>query len=174
MGCILSNNIFEERKPRDTSYLTEEQENKLKNIKLKDTRQFSFEGIKTKAKVVDIYDGDTIRIAFYYKEEIVQLSCRMSGYDSPEIKISKNNPDRLKFKEMGIKARDKLKCFLQNDVDLVTIHLGKNDMYGRPLVDVYVNNEHINSKMISERYGKPYDGGTKTEWTMDDYNKFFG
>jgi endonuclease YncB( thermonuclease family) len=164
MGCILTK----------TADLTEEEkEDKLKNIELKDIRQFSFEGIKTKAKVLDVYDGDTIRVAFYYKEEIVQLSCRMLGYDSPEMKISNNNPDRLKFKQMGMKARDKLKTFLQNDTKLVLIHLGKNDMYGRPLIDVYVNNENINTKMISEGYGKAYDGGKKTEWTMDDYSKFF-
>ncbi len=60
----------------------------LSNSSLKNVKEFSFENIDTYGKVIDCYDGDTCRISFYYKDELIQTKCRMVGYDSPEIKVS--------------------------------------------------------------------------------------
>jgi micrococcal nuclease len=166
MGCITSISST------DTADVdnTVNRKQKLLNLTLKDTKQFSFDGMIEQAKVVSCYDGDTFRAAFYYKDEIVQSSCRMLGYDSPEMKISKTNPNRDKLKDLAIKARDRLRELLLMPKEdgtcggLVVIHFGKNDLYGRPLVDVYADGKHVNAIMLDEGHGKPYLGGTKEEW----------
>lgn len=163
MGCTISNESKGEAR-----------RSKLMNITLKDTHQFSFEGLTTEAKVVDIYDGDTLRIAFYYKDEIVQTSCRCLDYDAPEMKLpklsknatSKEQEDRETLKNFAIKAKERLSGMLKNE--LVTINFFKNDLYGRPLVKIFVDGKYINQEMINEGYGKPYGGGHKNVWTVED------
>ena len=39
-----------------------------------------------RAKVVDVYDGDTITIVIFNKGGVEKYKLRMYGYDSPEIK----------------------------------------------------------------------------------------
>jgi micrococcal nuclease len=131
------------------------------NITLADRKQFSFEGLIVNAKIVDVYDGDTFRAAFYYKDEIIQMSCRCLEYDAPEMKISKTNPDREILKQFACKARDRLKDLVNSSTSgLVKLKFFKNDMYGRPLTEIYIGDKYINKIMIEEGYGKPYDGGT--------------
>jgi endonuclease YncB( thermonuclease family) len=54
------------------------------------------------------------------------------------------------------------------DNKLVRVKFGKFDLYGRPLVDLFVtldNNEvHINELMVREGHGRKYDGHNKEEW----------
>lgn len=152
--------------------LTVAQKSKLSSITLNETKQFSFEGLYLYGKVVECYDGDTCRIAFYYKNEIVQLSCRMNGYDSPEMKIPASHPDRVYLKDLACKARDRLKDLCKSSVDnLVKIKFGKFDLYGRPLVDIYVKEMHINSVMLQEGHGNPYNGKKKLEWCSPRVSK---
>ena len=47
---------------------------------------FSFDGIITKAKIVDIYDGDTFSACFIFNNKIIKYKCRSFGYDCPEIR----------------------------------------------------------------------------------------
>jgi len=150
-----------------------EQKNILKKMQLKDVDQFSFKGLKVFAKVVSVYDGDTIRACFYYKNEIVQTSCRLLGFDSPEIKISKNTINRDIFKTAGIISRDRLQDLINSTDDgLVKLDIEKNDLYGRALVNVYIiKNEkeiNVNKIMLLEGLGKPYSGQTKNEWTLEE------
>jgi endonuclease YncB( thermonuclease family) len=158
MGCFTS-----------TIETIEERERKLLNITLKETKQFSFEGLIVNAKIVDVYDGDTFRAAFYYKDQIIQSSCRCLGYDSPEMKVSMTNPDRENLKQFACKARDRFKDLVNSSTTgLVKLKFSKNDMYGRPLTEIYIGDKYINKIMIDEGYGKPYDGGHKNVWTIAD------
>ena len=59
---------------------------------VKDAPLFSLEGQEIKAKVVSVYDGDTVKCVFPKKD--VKWNCRLSGVDTPELrtrnKIEKN------------------------------------------------------------------------------------
>lgn len=142
----------------------------LSTISLTEVEKFSFEGLYVYGKVIDCYDGDTCRIAFYYKNDLIQLSCRMNGYDSPEIKVSKDNTRREYLKKIATEARERLKELVKcsDESGLVKVKFGKFDLYGRPLVDIFVLKDgkdlHINQIMISENFGKIYNGGKKSEW----------
>ena len=61
-------------------------------------KRFMFNGLSTYAKITDIYDGDTVTIVFNYQNKVYKHQFRMFGYDSPEIKVSKNDPNRVLHK----------------------------------------------------------------------------
>lgn len=116
-------------------------------------------------KIVDVYDGDTVKIVLNLpiNKQYFRWNCRLSGINTPEIR-TKN----IKEKEFGLLVRDKLKERIENKILL--IKCGEFDKYGRLLVEIYENNGQlfsINNWLIENNYAKPYDGGTKEEWFND-------
>ena len=73
--------------------------NKLLNCN-NDTKMFSLNGKTKLCRVVDIYDGDTCKVVFRLNRKIYRWNVRMEGYDSPEMRISKNDPNRDRKKWM--------------------------------------------------------------------------
>lgn len=119
---------------------------------------FSLDGTQFKAKVVNVYDGDTIKVVIIFNNKLTRFNIRMSGYDSPELRTKDEEE-----KKAGIIARDVLKNKILNKI--VDIHCGKFDKYGRLLGYIYYNKKNINDWMISNKYGYVYNGGTKQKFT---------
>ena len=89
-----SNNIY--YKQDNISNNLDEQLNKLdllKTIDEKDIPYFSFSGKTFIAKPCHIYDGDTFSIIFFFHGTYIKYRCRTIGYDSPEMKPLKSNPN---------------------------------------------------------------------------------
>ncbi|MFA6165797.1 MAG: hypothetical protein WC700_04215 [Gemmatimonadaceae bacterium] len=137
-------------------------------------RDFSFVGRRFLAKVVSLYDGDTVRVVFRFNHELVQYRVRMAGYDSPEMKPPKNSPNRVAEIAAAKAARDALRDRIaRSDPDslvfIEVVETKKLDPYGRPLVTMYTragdrldkNGENLNVWMLANGHGVPYDGGTK-------------
>lgn len=121
---------------------------------------FSFEGMGFLAKIVDLYDGDTVRIAFRFDGRIVQWRARMAGYDSPEMKPPKNSPTREAEKAAALAAREALAAKVGEG--LVVAECGAFDKYGRILLTIFLDSgENVNKWMVAQGHGVPYDGGTK-------------
>ena len=138
---------------------------KLETIKTpKDINYFNFDGKTFIAKPCRVYDGDTFSVIFDFKGELIKYRCRCYGYDTPEMRPSKKNPNRLKEKELALIAKNKMIELLEaHPSKLIKIECLKFDKYGRILIKAY-NNVHeksINEIMVEEGYGKWYDGGTK-------------
>ena len=57
----------------------------LKKLKKKDIKRFTLKGLKVKAKVIAVHDGDTLDVAFYRNEESVRFNCRLADVDAPEL-----------------------------------------------------------------------------------------
>jgi len=126
---------------------------------------FSFAGQRFLAKIVDYYDGDTVTVAFEFNGRLIQYKARLVGYDSPEMKPLKTNPNRLAEKAAAAAARAALIGKVQGG--LVYIECGEFDKYGRILVTAFLrageeNGENINEWMVAQGHGTPYDGGKKT------------
>lgn len=131
-------------------------------------KDFSFAGRRFLAKIVDYYDGDTVRVVFLYGGQLVQYKARMAGYDSPEMKPLKSKPNREAEKAAAVAARVALIDKVGDA--LVYLECGEFDKYGRLLVTVYLrdgcdNGENVNAWMIAHGHGVPYDGGKKTPFT---------
>jgi endonuclease YncB( thermonuclease family) len=131
--------------------------------------KFTYQGHNCKAKVVDIYDGDTLTLIFRYGGKLQQHSCRMLGYDSPEMKPPKNQSNRDKEIIAANKAKDALSRMLSNR--LIDVHCGQFDKYGRILITIWINPPgcckqpiNVNQWMIENGYGIPYEGGTKVPY----------
>jgi len=139
----------------------------LKNKLLKadnDTELFSLDGEIKLCKVVDVYDGDTCKVVFKLKNKLYKWNVRMYGYDSPEMRVSKNNPNREIIKERAIEARDYLASLIKNDNQLVYIRCCDFDKYGRLLGVIFLKKDSkisVNRMMINNGYGSYYYGSTK-------------
>ena len=139
---------------------------KFYNVKShKDVKEFNFEE-KTFTGIAPedgVYDGDTFKFVTYYNKNLIKLTIRCYGYDSPEMKIPKNITDSDKrdfMKNNAISARE----FLKNEIcnKKIKVKCLKNDKYGRVLATISSNTcQNINQKMINNGHGVAYFGGTK-------------
>lgn len=136
-------------------------------------KDFNLEGLRFRAKVVDVYDGDTVTIQFRHGGKICQMKARMAGYDSPEMKPKRDAPHREEEKRAAIVARDALRGIIGDQ--MVYIHCGEFDKYGRLLVTIFKpcgflglkDGHNINEWMMTEKHGVPYGGGTKKEFVPE-------
>lgn len=143
--------------------------NKLENIKThKDVPYFNFDNQTYIAKPCNVYDGDTFSVIFDFKGELIKYRCRCYGYDTPEMRPSKKNPNRLKEKELAYAAKQRMIELVEaHPSKLIKIQCLKFDKYGRILIKAWnnVNEKSINEIMVEEGHGKWYDGGKKdTNW----------
>jgi micrococcal nuclease len=123
----------------------------------KDIKKFSLEGFTKTAKVVKVYDGDTITVVFKHNHEYNKWNCRIYGIDTPEIK-TKNAEE----KKQAIIVRDYLRDKILDKI--VTLECMGFDKYGRLLANVFYNDKNIADAMIENNYAKAYFGGTKEKF----------
>lgn len=136
-------------------FLKKTNKNTELETKTKETPLFSLKNRTFDAKIVYIYDGDTMHCVFKVFGDYYRWNCRICGVDTPEIR-TKNKEE----KEKGIKLRDELRTRLQDKI--VTIKCYEFDKYGRLLIDVYMDDGGLLSQwLIKNQYGYAYHGGTK-------------
>ena len=121
------------------------------------TLLFSLDGYKTDAKVVKVYDGDTVHVVFLYMDKYYKWICRISNVDTPELR-TKNEEEKKK----GYEVRDKLRELIADKIVQLDCH--EFDKYGRLLVDIKINETRVDEWLITNGYAKKYDGGTKEKW----------
>jgi len=103
-----------------------------------------------KAKVLDIYDGDTMTVEIDLGFTIkFTAKLRLLGIDTPEIR-SKDQTE----KALAYEARDYLRNLLLNKE--VTINTTKKGKYGRYLATIFYNNININDELLRLGYAKKY------------------
>lgn len=149
----------------------------LDNATKDNTPWLSFEGQELEAKVIDIYDGDTITIAIPFENRIYKQKCRLCNLDTAEIR-TKNCEEKI----VGIKGKEFVKDLVLGK--RVYIKCGKDDKYGRLLVQVFLSapnrslmlgcrkyEKDLSSMIIEAGLGYEYDGRTKksfNEWYKKD------
>jgi len=162
--------------------ISEKNNNDL-NINLLDHKKnFNLLGITGNFTVQSVYDGDTITLQipinlsiYNYKSKnmintlsinnsenkisIYEVRVRLLGIDTPEMKPSKNLPNREEHIKKAIDAKEFLSSQILNKV--ITVEFKENDKYGRPLVNIWIDKISINNLMIDKGHAKSYDGGTK-------------
>ena len=140
------------------------------------------------ARLVDVYDGDTITVIVKHFYTVYKVPVRIYGIDTPEM-----NSSNIVIRQQALKARNELvrhltcgdvvsdiqcvytrpqiQSILSRNVYLVWICFGNNDKYGRVLGDVYTTDEcgiedSACDVLITQKLGFPYDGGKKMDETM--------
>ncbi len=145
-------------------------------------KKFNLEGIIGNYYVESVYDGDTITILIPSKTHIYnmissneidtnsdtnklntiyfnQVKLRLFGIDTPEMKPSKNLPDRESHIEKARNAKKFLSDLILHKI--IKVEFFTNDKYGRPLAKIYFDDICLNDLMIEQNYAKKYDGKTK-------------
>ena len=143
--------------------------NRLEQLDCSKIKKFSFDGIKTYARVVKIYDPDTITIIFEWINQMIKLNIRLDGIDAPELKSKiKSESDACK------KGINKLNELINDKI--IYVIFGKYDKYGRILARINtlepIENELycINDYLLKYNYVRSYDGGKKVDWSADELN----
>ncbi|MCT4628440.1 thermonuclease family protein [Winogradskyella sp.] len=102
-----------------------------------------------KAKIIDVYDGDTITalvdLGFLVSRE---MKFRLYGIDTPEL--------RGVEREEGIKVRDILRERILDKEVVIYSFKDKQGKYGRYLASVLLDGEDINQWLVGNGYAKPY------------------
>lgn len=116
------------------------------------------------AKVVKVYDGDSITVAARVgnsghssrntRGQLARFAVRLAGIDCPELK-SKNPDERA----AAVHARDMLRQRVMDKI--VELRNVKYDKYGRLLADVMLHGQSMSAWLLEARLAVPYDGGTK-------------
>lgn len=144
----------------------------LYDIKFDDIPYFSFENIFTQCKVVNVYDGDTISIIFYYNDKPIKVHFRMFGYDCPEMKPNKTLANR----DLHIKCANIAKEVLEKKIlnKICWVKFCKEEKYGRTMGYIYLDNNNLNNSvnkwMIHNGYGKEYFGNKKEDFSENELN----
>jgi endonuclease YncB( thermonuclease family) len=162
---------------------------KLQDCNWDNTTEFSLAGRCGWGKVVDVYDGDTFRVAFYLHQddpEPVRFTVRGAGYDTPEMYPAKDHPSRQREMARARVARNRLlelvsdvsvskrmhysksdiRSMLERNRKLVFLKFGKFEKYGRLLASVYMSENSeasFGQMLIDEKLAVPYDGGKKQQ-----------
>ena len=146
----------------------------------KNTNFFSLTGITTWARVVDLYDGDTLTCVVPLHNCFYKFQVRLMGIDTCEMhsKNEKNkvlaNQAKKELLELITGKTDLLKIcpnrnclrnYFDNNVHLVYIECEDFDKYGRLLAKVYKDDskQHlsVNEILVSLKLAYPYLGQHK-------------
>ncbi len=122
---------------------------------------FNLENYTTWIKVIEVYDGDTLKALMNYRNKIDLWTIRMYGYDSPEMKPLKSKPNRTIEIELAKESKKALESHVLHRPIFAKI-IGF-DKYGRLLTELFINKININEWMIKNNYGYSYLGGKKRD-----------
>jgi endonuclease YncB( thermonuclease family) len=122
------------------------------------------------AHYVRCIDGDTFVCNIYEWPDIVgkKISVRLSGIDTPE-----KRDNNLAVRTLSLKAAKYTRTRLKNakTIELRNVRRGK---YFRLLADVYVDGDNLSKELIKKGLAKPYNGGKKPQWIIEDIDHKIG
>lgn len=118
------------------------------------TKRWTIEG-KKRAKVIDVYDGDTVTCAIDIGGQIWAVKVRLNGVDAPEMK-SRDGKERL----AAVLSRQAIVNALPAD-KLVTLTCHGFEKYGRLLASINAGGADLSTLLIRNGHAVPYDGGHK-------------
>jgi endonuclease YncB( thermonuclease family) len=121
--------------------------------------QFNLCDYRSWVRVVDVYDGDTLKVLMNHRGRIDVWTVRMNGYNAPEMKPLKTHPNR---DEEIVKAKRAKAVLYEKTIDrTLFIRVYGFDKYGRLLAELYDGHIHINQYMVKNGYGYVYNLGKK-------------
>jgi len=145
-----------------------------------DVPEFSFDGCSFFARLVDVHDGDTVKVVFELDGTLTKMSLRLTGIDAPEIRTRSASE-----KAAAVRARDAIlvwaapELFAQGrgygertirevlaaEPVFVHVRCAPFDKYGRVLATMCASDDPsartLNAHLLSNGYARAYNGGTK-------------
>lgn len=136
----------------------------LKYCTLENTPKIEVQNVKVRAKVLSVYDGDTITCAadFFGRGMFFQHNVRFLGMNAPEIRTR-----RKKEKVFGLAAGDYLRKLIEGKYVTLVIKDNK-DKYGRTSAIVMLGELNLCDHMVEMGYARTYSGGSRDPWFSDN------
>jgi endonuclease YncB( thermonuclease family) len=135
----------------------------LEKATYEDTPTFSLSGLTCRAKVLRVYDGDTLWLAIPYPDnKVFKYRVRLYGYDAPEMHPRTDTEHRDQLVAAALRAKAYLEEWSFRH-GFVEAEFYTYDKYGRPLVKLRApgDTQTINERMVAENFGYAYTGGKK-------------
>ena len=102
-----------------------------------------------KAKIIDVYDGDTVTamvdLGFLHYQK---MKLRLYGIDTPEL--------RGEERERGLEVRDILREMILDQEVIINSYKDKQGKYGRYLANIFLNGIDINEWLVDNGHAVPY------------------
>lgn len=148
----------------------------LAGFSYKNTPPFSLAGKRLRARVIDVYDGDTMTVAMLFAGEVSKFSVRVHGIDTCEMKsknvVTKGVSTKARNRVVEVvsrgvikagpeTARKDLQVAFAMTVCMVDLECFEFDKYGRVLANVWVDGVSVGDLMLGEGLAFEYFGGTK-------------
>lgn len=138
------------------------------NIPGYNTSLFTLNGLKTKGRLVDIVDGDTVYIVLPFFNTYFKFNCRINGIDTCEkhgenkqLGINATNFSYMFFTGKKGLNRKQLKEELAENHVVIDVECFDFDKYGRLLINVMYNGVSYADEIIKNKLAYSYNGGKK-------------
>ena len=144
------------------------------------TPYLSLDGLVTQARVVSVYDGDTLTLVIPFHNSFYKFNCRMMGIDTCEIKskLQENKTTAIRARNRVLQligvpiididmtlTRTKIQSLLAEKIYTCWIKCYHTEKFGRTLVDVRmiedISSPTIAQILINEKLAYEYSGDTK-------------
>lgn len=123
-------------------------------------------------EIVRVYDGDTVYVTIRNLPPVFgeEIGVRIPGIDTPEMRLSTklSEETRVCLKAMAQRTKNDLEHFITSGTKwyLADSSIEARDKYFRILSDIIVDGQSARKYMLKySPFVKPYNGGTKEEWT---------
>jgi len=121
---------------------------------------FSLSAGSITLRVVDVYDGDTIKVDMsILPHPLSKMSVRLKNIDTPELRGKCE-----KEKQLAKQAKARLKDLTQNHQYIKIDNVEWDKYGGRILGNVVINGKDVSEVLISEGLGRKYNGEAKKSW----------
>ena len=149
MGCVQSNEKIMGDPPYDTTLL---------DTDLDTVHDFPFKKYYW-ARVLSVYDADTLWFMFKHDNTIFKFKLRLMGIDAPEIRGRYS----AEYKAYAVEGRDVLRQELDDVDSLFLVRLDDWDKWGQRVQgDIQLaNGDWATAMLIDRRLVAPYSGGTR-------------
>ena len=133
--------------------------NRLRDLTLENTHSLDFKGLRVRAKVLRVIDGDTVVVGAYLLGLPLQVVCRCAGFNCAELR-GKTEQERA----AAIAAREFASDLLLGKI--VVVNFRKYDKYcGRYLADIELEDgKKIYEIMVACGHAKLYNGKGRALW----------
>jgi micrococcal nuclease len=136
-----------------------------RSVSYEDTVPFSLPLENCTVKVVKVYDGDTLTVAFPFGGKLYRTQVRLLGMDCPEMKGNSEEE-----RAHAVLARDELVKLVMGKI-VVLQNTEKKEKFGRVLADIFLGDLHVNAYMVDKGLALPYNGEKKAAYNKSAYAK---
>ena len=123
---------------------------KLNKATMENTPEWNLSNRKFKAKVLKVYDGDTLWAAICVEGKVYRMKIRLAGIDTPEMKPPKDQKNRNEEIKKAKEAKKYLEDLINNKIVIIQSEgLGK---YGRLLGKIFLKQGNFCFGTKSDRF----------------------